>query len=101
MFVSDKILADIIWCAIGGCTCFVTSLLVVGFRSPRPRLSRRIEYGLVSALGAFAVNMLALKYFPDKIEPADAPAYSILIALFGLTRILNFIAKKYGLGDKQ
>lgn len=45
--------------------------------------------------------MLALKYFPDKMEPADAPAYSILIALFGLTRILNFVAKKYGLGDKQ
>ena len=92
MFVSDKILVDIIWCVIGGCTCFVTSFLVVSFRSPRLCLSRKIEYGLVSALGAFAV---------DKIEPTDAPAYSILIALFGLTRILNFIAKKYGLGDKQ
>lgn len=101
VFISDKILVDIIWCIIGGCACFATSFLVVGFRSPRIGLERRIEYGLASALGAFAVNMLALKYFPDKIEPTDAPAYSILIALFGLTRILNFIAKKYGLGDKQ
>lgn len=101
MFISDKTLIDIIWCTIGGCTCFATSLLVVGFRTPRPRLGRRIEYGLISALGAFAINMLALKYFPDKVEPMDVPAYSILIALFGLTRVLDFIAKKYGLGDKQ
>lgn len=38
----------------------------------------------------------AAKYFPEKFDLADAPAFSIIIGLFGIGRVLRFISNRFG-----
>jgi len=88
------------WCLIGGFACFITSVLVAGYRKPRPTLTRRIEYAAINGLGAAALGFLALKYFPEQVRPEDVPAYAIVCGISGFHKVMDFIAKRVGLDQE-
>lgn len=83
--------------ALGGMACSVTSFLVSSFFKKPPEFIRRIYYALISGIGAMAICWLGYRYFPERFESWDAVPYGVMIGLFGIGRVLDWIAKKYGL----
>ena len=81
----------------GGAACALTSFLVAAFLKKPDSTRRRIEYALISGTGAIALCWLASKYFPERFEPWDSIPYSILIGFFGIGRVLEWVAKRYGI----
>ena len=81
----------------GGLCCSVTSFLIGSFFKKPKEVIKRIEYGLISGIGSIAICWLAVRYYPDQFEPFDAIPYSILIGFLGIGRVLEWIAKKYGI----
>ena len=88
---------EILLFASGGLACAITSFLVGSFFKRPAEIKRRIEYAAISGAGAVAICWLGCKYFPDRFEAWDSVPYSILIGLFGIGRVLDWIAKRYGL----
>lgn len=88
------------WFGIGGITCFVTSFLVAGYRYTHVRIKRRLEYAIISGLGTMAICYFAQKYFPEEFVFSDAPAVGIAIGLFGIGRVIDYVAQKIGLEKK-
>ena len=86
---------------MGGLVCGVTSFLVGSFFKNPEDLKRRVEYAAISGVGAVAICWLACKYYPERFEPWDSIPYSILIGLFGIGRVLDFLAKRYGIESKK
>lgn len=82
---------------LGGMACGVTSFLVSSFFKKPPELIRRIYYALISGIGAMAICWLGYRYFPERFEAWDAVPYGVMIGLFGIGRVLDWIAKRYGL----
>lgn len=85
----------------GGLSCAVTSFLVSSFFKKPEDIFKRVEYALISGLGAVAICWLGCKYFPNRFDVTDSIPYSILIGLFGIGRILDWIAKKYGIETSE
>ncbi len=85
---------------VGGVLCAVTSFLLGSYLKKPAAVIRRIEYALISGFGSFALCWIAYRKFPEKFEPIDAIPYSIIIGLFGIGRVIDWIAKKYGLEGK-
>ncbi len=81
----------------GGVLCAITSFLLASYLKKPAVVLKRIEYALISGFGSFAICWIAFRKFPDKFEAIDAIPYSIFIGLFGIGRVIDFIAKKYGL----
>ena len=44
-----------------------------------------------------AICWLGYRYFPERFEAWDAVPYGVMIGLFGIGRVLDWIAKRYGL----
>lgn len=86
--------------ALGGVICGLTSYLVVSYKAIHTSWKRKTEYAAISALGSVAICYIAYRYFPDKFVVQDIPAASILIGLFGIGRVLDHIAHKFGLQDE-
>jgi len=85
----------------GGVVCFITSLLLAKyFNSPKEK-NRRYSYAAISGIGAMAICWLVWRHFPDSFDYYDAIPLSVLIGLFGIGRILNLIAKRYGLEQSE
>lgn len=80
-----------------GAVCGVTSYIIADYRNLHRQFRRRLEYALISAFGSMAICYFAAKYYPDKFSLIDAPAMSVLIGLFGIGRVLCFVANKVGL----
>ena len=85
----------------GGAVCAITSFLVATFLKKPDSVKRRIEYALISGTGSFALCWLASKYFPDRFDPWDSIPYSILIGFLGIGRVLEWVAKRYGIEGVQ
>lgn len=85
--------------ALGGVMCGLTSYLVVSYKTIHTSWKHKIEYAIISALGSVAICYIAYRYFPEKFSIQDIPAASILIGLFGIGRILDYIASRFGLND--
>ncbi len=81
----------------GGILCALTSFLLASYLKKPAAVIRRLEYALISGFGSFALCWIAYRKFPERFEPIDAIPYSIIIGLFGIGRIIDWIAKKYGL----
>ena len=95
---------QILYFFLGGISCGITSFLVSTFFKRPENFVRRVEYGAISGIGAVAICWLGYRYFPSRFEAIDAIPYGIMIGLFGIGRVLDWIAKKYGLetgGDKK
>ncbi len=86
---------------LGGIACGITSFLVCSFFKKPVTVIRRAEYAAISGIGTTAICWLALRYFPERFEPWDAIPYGIMIGLFGIGRVLDWIAKKYGLESRK
>ena len=56
---------------------------------------------IISGIGSFALCWLASKYFPDRFDPWDSIPYSILIGFLGIGRVLEWVAKRYGIEGVQ
>lgn len=82
---------------LSGVGCGVTSFLVSSFLNKPPELIKRIEYALISGFGALAICWLGYRYFPERFEIWDAIPYGIMIGLFGVGRVVDWIAKRYGI----
>lgn len=82
---------------LGGMACGVTSFLVSSFFKKPPEFERRVYYALISGIGAMAICWLGYRYFPERFEPWDAIPYGVMIGLFGIGRVLDWIAKRYGI----
>lgn len=85
----------------GGIACGVTSFLIGSFLKKPEQVLKRVEYSLMSGIGATAICWLAVKYYPDRFDPIDSIPYSILIGFLGIGRVLEWIAKKYGIESNQ
>lgn len=92
---------DLMLFLAGGVACAITSYLVAAFFKKPDNHRQRIVYALISGAGAIAICWLASKYFPERFEPWDSIPYSILIGLFGIGRVLQWIAKRYGVEGIQ
>ncbi|WP_406019849.1 hypothetical protein [Succinivibrio sp.] len=44
-----------------------------------------------------AICWLGYRYFPERFDAWDAVPYGVMIGLFGIGRVLDWIAKRYGL----
>ncbi|WP_143075355.1 hypothetical protein [Succinivibrio dextrinosolvens] len=102
-FVSEEVKmlpSDFYIFGLGGIGCGVTSFLVSSFLNKPPELIKRIEYALISGFGALAICWLGYRYFPERFEIWDAVPYGIMIGLFGVGRVVDWIAKRYGI-DKD
>lgn len=82
---------------LGGVACAATSFLIASYLKSPERVLKRVEYALLSGVGAFAICWLANKYFPEKFDKWDSIPYSILIGFFGIGRVIDKIAEKYGI----
>ncbi|WP_295365768.1 hypothetical protein [uncultured Succinivibrio sp.] len=89
--------SEVILFGSGGMACGVTSFLVSSFFKKPPEFERRIYYALISGIGAMAICWLGYRYFPERFEPWDAIPYGVMIGLFGIGRVLDWIAKRYGI----
>lgn len=87
--------------ALGAVLCGLTSYLVVGYKAIHTGVKRKLEYAVISALGAVAICYTAYKYFPDEFHTQDIPAASILIGLFGIGRVLDHVARKFGINHGE
>ena len=85
----------------GGLACALTSFLVSSFFKRPEQTVRRVQYAMISGLGAVAICWLGCKYFPERFDVTDSIPYSILIGLFGIGRVLDWIAKKYGIETNE
>ena len=81
---------------IGGIACGLTSFLIADFSNPQTSLRKRVEYAVISGIGSMAICYYAAKFFPDKFDLVDAPAFSVFIGLFGIGRVLRFISNRFG-----
>ena len=82
---------------IGGVACTITSFLIATYLKQPEQPIKRVEYALISGIGAFALCWLANKYFPEKFDKWDSIPYSILIGFCGIGRIIDKIAERYGI----
>ena len=89
--------SEVILFGSGGMACSVTSFLVSSFFRRPPEFVRRLYYALISGIGAMAICWLGYRYFPERFEAWDAVPYGVMIGLFGIGRVLDWIAKRYGL----
>ena len=89
--------SEVILFGSGGMACGVTSFLVSSFFKKPPEFERRIYYALISGIGAMSIYWLGYRYFPERFEPWDAIPYGVMIGLFGIGRVLDWIAKRYGI----
>lgn len=94
--MATSLLNECLLLATGGIACGLTSFLVADYSNPRVKLRKRTEYAVLSGIGAMSICYYAAKYFPDKFDLADAPAFSIIIGLFGIGRVLRFISNRFG-----
>jgi fluoride ion exporter CrcB/FEX len=85
----------------GGAVCAITSYLVAAFLKKPDSTRQRIVYALISGVGSFALCWLASKYFPDRFDPWDSIPYSIIIGFLGIGRVLQWVAKRYGIEGVQ
>ncbi len=85
----------------GGAVCAITSYLVAAFLKKPDSTRQRIVYALISGVGSFALCWLASKYFPDRFDPWDSIPYSIIIGFLGIGRVLEWVAKRYGIEGVQ
>ncbi|MGN0903418.1 MAG: hypothetical protein ACI4M9_09030 [Succinivibrio sp.] len=92
--------SEVVMFVLGGMACAVTSFLVSSFLRKPSELGQRIYYALISGIGAMAICWLGYRYFPERFEALDAVPYSVMIGMFGIGRVLDWIAKRYGL-DKN
>ena len=87
--------------ALGGMACSVTSFLVSSFFKKPPEFIRRIYYAMISGIGAMAICWLSYRYFPERFEAWYAVPYGVMIGLLGIGRVLNWIAKRYGIDKNE
>ena len=93
----DDITQLIIWSAVGGFSCALTSYFVVGWRKPRPTLKHRVEYSILSGIGSFGLIWALHRFFPDQFMLYDSPAVGIFSGAAGISRVLSLFAKKLGI----
>ena len=93
--------SDVLMFGGGGLACALTSFLVSSFFKRPEQTVRRVQYAMISGLGAVAICWLGCKYFPERFDVTDSIPYSILIGLFGIGRVLDWIAKKYGIETSE
>lgn len=106
VFISEYVmiistLNECLWILVGGLVCGFTSFLVADYSNSRTKLRRRIEYAVISGIGAMAICYYAAKFFPEKFDVTDAPAFSVFVGLFGIGRVLRFISNRFGYSSEN
>lgn len=96
----NDILQLVLWSAIGGMVCALTSYFVVGWRKPRPTLKHRIEYSLFSGICCFGVVWALHRFFPEQFAVYDSPAVGVFCGTAGISRVLSLLAKKLGIDSE-
>lgn len=90
---------------VSGICCGVMTFTIACYREKPPKVIKRIEYALISAMGVFSLSWLGVRYFPDYFTVSDAIPLSFLIGFLGIGNIVDVVAKRYGIkndnGDLQ
>lgn len=85
---------------LGGLSCAATSWLVAAYLNKPASKGKRKLYACISGIGATAISWLGWRMVPA-FDPYDAIPVGIMVGLFGLGRVLDTIAKKYGLEERN
>ena len=67
------------------------------YRSKPPKMVKRVEYALISAMGVFSLSWLGVCYFPEYVGIWEVIPLSFLTGLIGIGNVVDVIAKKYGI----
>lgn len=84
----------------GGVSCAITSYLVAAYLGKPASKAKRKLYACISGIGATAISWLGWRLVPA-FDPYDAIPVGIMVGLFGLGRVLDTIAKKYGIEERD
>ena len=82
---------------VSGVCCGIMTFTIACYRSKPPKMTKRIEYALISGMGCFSLSWLGVRYFPEYFTAYDVIPLSFLIGLIGIGNVVDVIAKKYGI----
>jgi hypothetical protein len=86
---------------LGGLSCAITSYLVAVYLGKPSGKAKKRLYACISGIGAMAIAWLGWRVFPSTFEPHDSIPLGIMVGLFGLGRVLDTIARKYGIEERE
>ena len=94
-------LKNILIFVVSGICCGVMTFTIACYREKPPKVIKRIEYALISAMGVFSLSWLGVRYFPEYMTEWDSIPLSFLVGFLGIGNVIDVVAKKYGIKNEN